>query len=257
MLLIGVLMMDQIGKVIQIQKPIIKISNLFKTYLMGEVKVHALNNVSITVYPNQVTVILGTSGCGKTTMLNMIGGIDSPSSGKIVVDNQNIHQLNQSSLCNYRQEKIGFVFQFFNLIPNLTAKENIEFVLEYVLEKPVYNKSKRALNLLQKVGLGHRADHFPYQLSGGEQQRVSIARALAKEPKILLADEPTGELDYRTGLQILDLLVSFAKSGRAVLIVTHNREIAKIAHRVINLRDGKILSINDNPNPMKASQLIW
>ena len=249
--------MVQIGKVVQIQKPIIQISNLFKTYKMGEVKVHALNDVSLSIYPNQVTVILGTSGCGKTTMLNMIGGIDTPTSGKIFVDNQNIHKLDQRLLSNYRQEKIGFVFQFFNLIPNLTAKENIEFVLEYVLEKPVNNKSKKAFNLLEKVGLGHRGNHFPYQLSGGEQQRVSIARALAKEPKILLADEPTGELDYRTGLQILELLVSFAKSGRAVLIVTHNREIAKIAHRVINLRDGKILSINDNENPMKASKLAW
>lgn len=249
--------MKQTLKDSQIHKPIISISNLFKTYVMGEVKVHALNDVSLTIKPNQVTVILGASGCGKTTMLNMIGGIDSPTSGKIIVDNLKIHLLNQRMLSLYRQEKIGFVFQFFNLIPNLTARENIEFVLEYVSEKKVFNKIEKAQKLLEKVGLGHRGDHFPYQLSGGEQQRVSIARALAKEPKILLADEPTGELDYRTGLQILDLLSLFAKDGRVVLIVTHNREIAKIAHSVIFLRDGKILKIEENKNPINASELVW
>lgn len=249
--------MDHMMQVIQTHKPIISISHLFKTYKMGEVKVHALNDVSLTVNSNQVTVILGASGCGKTTMLNMVGGIDSPTSGEIMVDDLNIHQLDQRMLSRYRQEKIGFVFQFFNLIPNLTARENIEFVLEYVMEKPVLNKSEQSQNLLDKVGLGNRGNHFPYQLSGGEQQRVSIARALAKEPKILLADEPTGELDYRTGLQILELLSSFAQNNRAVLIVTHNREIAKIAHRVIYLRDGKILRIEENKNPMLASQLVW
>ena len=250
-------MMDQITQVAQTHKSIITISHLFKTYIMGEVTVHALNDVSLTIEANQVTVILGASGCGKTTMLNMIGGIDSPTKGEISVDNVKIHQLDQRMLGRYRQEKIGFIFQFFNLIPNLTARENIEFVLEYVMEKPVLNKSEQAQKLLEKVGLGHRGDHFPFQLSGGEQQRVSIARALAKEPKILLADEPTGELDYRTGLQILELLSSFAQEGRAVLIVTHNREIAKIAHRVIYLRDGKILRVEENKTPMKASKLVW
>ena len=244
-------------KDLKYNKPIISISHLFKTYIMGEVKVHALNDVSLTLLLNQVTVILGPSGCGKTTMLNMIGGIDSPTSGKIVVDYLDIHLLDQKRLSLYRQEKIGFVFQFFNLIPNLTARENIEFVLEYVSEKKIYNRKEKAQKLLDKVGLGHREDHFPYQLSGGEQQRVSIARALAKEPKILLADEPTGELDYHTGLQILELLSSFAKNVRAVLIVTHNREIAKIAHRVIYLRDGKILKIQENKTPMNASELVW
>jgi putative ABC transport system ATP-binding protein len=249
--------MNQMTKVIQTHKSLISISHLFKTYIMGEVTVHALNDVSLEVAANQVTVILGASGCGKTTMLNMIGGIDSPTSGEIVVDDTEIHRLDQRMLGKYRQEKIGFIFQFFNLIPNLTARENIEFVLEYVLEKPVFNKTEEAQKLLEKVGLGHRGNHFPYQLSGGEQQRVSIARALSKEPKILLADEPTGELDYRTGLQILELLSSFAQNGRAVLIVTHNREIAKIAHRIIFLRDGKVLRIENNKTPMKASQLVW
>lgn len=238
-------------------KPLISISHLFKTYKMGEVTVHALNDISLEVVANQVTVILGASGCGKTTLLNMIGGIDSPSSGDIMVDSIPVHRLDQKMLSQYRQEKIGFIFQFFNLIPNLTARENIEFVLEYVMQNPVLNKTAQAQDLLEKVGLGQRGEHFPYQLSGGEQQRVSIARALAKKPKILLADEPTGELDYRTGLQILDLLSSFALEGRAVLIVTHNREIAKIAHRVIYLRDGKVLRIEENKKPMQASELVW
>ena len=249
--------MNQITQVLQTHKSLITISHLFKTYIMGEVTVHALNDVSIKVAANQVTVILGASGCGKTTMLNMIGGIDSPTKGEIVVDDVEIHRLDQRMLGRYRQDKIGFIFQFFNLIPNLTARENIEFVLEYVMEKPVFDKTKQAQKLLEKVGLGHRGEHFPHQLSGGEQQRVSIARALAKEPKIILADEPTGELDYRTGLQILELLSSFAQKGRAVLIVTHNREIAKIANRIIYLRDGKVLRIENNKTPMKASQLVW
>jgi len=241
----------------QKQTPLIAIEHLFKTYTMGEVKVHALQDVSLEINANEVTVILGASGCGKTTLLNVLGGIDSPTKGDLVVDGIQIHMLDQRMLCRYRQQKIGFVFQFFNLIPNLTARENIEFVLEYVMEQPVLNKVERAQVLLEQVGLGHRGDHFPYQLSGGEQQRVSIARALAKEPKILLADEPTGELDYRTGLQILDLLSSFAQAGRAVLIVTHNREIVKIAHRVIYLRDGKVLHIEDNRTPSPVSELVW
>lgn len=224
---------------------------------MGEVRVHALHDVTVTVNANEVTVILGASGCGKTTLLNLVGGIDSPTQGEITVDGIKIHMLDQRMLSRYRQEKIGFVFQFFNLIPNLTARENIEFVLEYVMEQPVFDKVERAQRLLELVGLGHRGDHFPYQLSGGEQQRVSIARALAKQPKIVLADEPTGELDYKTGLQILELLSLFAQEGRAVLIVTHNREIAKIAHRVIYLRDGKIVRVEENRSPVPATDLVW
>ena len=238
-------------------QPLISIQNLYKTYQMGEVTVHALNDITLDIYQNQVTVILGASGSGKTTMLNMIGGIDSPSQGTIQVDGLHIHNLSQKALSRYRQDKIGFIFQFFNLIPNLTAQENIEFVLEYVVEYRVENKVKKALSYLEMVGLGPRANHFPYQLSGGEQQRVSIARALAKDPKIILADEPTGELDYQTGLQILELLSSFASNGRGVCIVTHNREIAKIAHRVIYLRDGKILKEEHNQNPVSAKELEW
>ena len=239
------------------QQSLITISHLYKTYTMGEVIVHALNDVSLSFVTGEVTVILGASGSGKTTLLNMIGGIDSPTKGCICIDHIDIATLDQKRLSNFRKEKIGFIFQFFNLIPMLTAKENIEFVLEYVVDKPDPHKSEKAHILLDKVGLASRGDHFPFQLSGGEQQRVSIARALAKDPRILLADEPTGELDYRTGLQILDLLVTFAREGRAVLIVTHNREIAKIADTVIYLRDGKILKKETNDSPMKASQLAW
>jgi len=237
--------------------PTISLKHVYKTYHMGEVDVHALNDLSLDTFPNKVTVILGLSGSGKTTLLNMIGGIDSPTSGKIIIDDQEIQSLSQKSLGVYRQEKIGFIFQFYNLIPNLTALENIEFVLEYVKKNNIRNRTEKATEYLKKVGLEPRKDHFPFQLSGGEQQRVSIARALAKDPRILLADEPTGELDYRTGLQILDLLISFASKERSVLIVTHNREIAKIAHNVLYLRDGKIIKTEVNESPMHASDLEW
>ena len=239
------------------EQTLITISNIYKTYVMGDVIVHALNDVSLTIHKNQVTVILGASGSGKTTMLNMIGGIDSPTRGIIWVDNQEIQSMSQKQLSRFRQEKIGFIFQFYNLIPNLTAQENVEFVLEYVQRLPDKEKSEKALAYLEKVGLSERGTHFPFQLSGGEQQRVSIARALAKSPKIILADEPTGELDYRTGLQILDLLATFARNNRSVIIVTHNREIARIAHKVIYVRDGKILKIKTNENPINAQELEW
>lgn len=236
---------------------VIEIENMSKSYQMGEVTVHALKDVTLRVEPGQVTVILGPSGCGKTTLLNQIGGIDSPTTGTIRVNGSTISDMNQRQLTKYRQDKIGFVFQFFNLIPNLTARENIEFVLEYVMDLKSNHVHDRAQELLDKVGLGSRGDHFPYQLSGGEQQRVSIARALAKDPRIFLADEPTGELDYLTGKMILELLTSLADEGRAVLIVTHNKELAKIAHKVIYLKDGGILKEEIHHNPLKVSELEW
>jgi len=237
--------------------PLIHIENMSKSYQMGEVTVHALNGITLDVDPDEVTVILGPSGCGKTTLLNQIGGIDSPTNGKIQVEGREIQHLNQRELTVYRQESIGFVFQFFNLIPNLTARENVEFVLEYVMNLPAKEVHLRAGDLLQKVGLKGREDHYPFQLSGGEQQRVSIARALSKDPRILLADEPTGELDYTTGKMILGLLSSIANRGRGVLIVTHNKEIAKIAHHVVHLRDGKVLKEERNRNPMNIKDLEW
>jgi putative ABC transport system ATP-binding protein len=238
-------------------KPLIRIENMSKSYQMGEVVVHALRGTTLKVYPDKVTVILGPSGCGKTTLLNQIGGIDSPTEGVIRVDGKEIQDLNQKQLTEYRQESIGFVFQFFNLIPNLTARENVEFVLEYVMNLPSKEVRRKAEELLAKVGLKGREDHYPFQLSGGEQQRVSIARALSKDPRILLADEPTGELDYTTGKMILGLLASFANEGRCVLIVTHNKEIAKIAHHVIHLRDGKVIKEETNDRPMDIKNLEW
>ena len=239
------------------QKPLIEIKDMSKTYTMGEVKVHALNEVSLSIRRSEVTVILGPSGCGKTTLLNQIGGIDSPTSGSLIVEGHQMIGLTGKQLTKYRQDHIGFVFQFFNLIPNLTAKENVEFVLEYVLNLPSKIVKTRSEELLEKVGLGGRGDHYPYQLSGGEQQRVSIARALSKDPTILLADEPTGELDYGTGKMILELLVKFAEEGKAVLIVTHNKEIARIAHNVFHLRDGKIFDHKKINNPIPVSMLEW
>ncbi len=238
-------------------EPLIEARNMSKSYQMGEVIVHALKDVTLKVFPDQVTVILGPSGCGKTTLLNQIGGIDSPTGGKLLIDGQEIQDLSQKKLTKYRQSKIGFVFQFFNLIPNLTAKENLEFVLEYVMDLPSKEVSRKGKTLLDQVELGDRGDHYPYQLSGGEQQRVSIARALSKDPKILLADEPTGELDYETGKKILELLVSFANNGRSVLIVTHNKELGKIAHRVLHLKDGRIVQEIMNEHPLSVSKLEW
>ncbi len=238
-------------------EPVIRIENMSKVYRMGEVTVTALKDVSLELYPDQVTIILGPSGCGKTTLLNQIGGIDTPTSGRLWVDGHQVQSLNQRQLTRYRQKNIGFIFQFFNLIPNLTARENIEFVLEYIMDMNGREAHRRSQELLNKVGLGERGDHFPYQLSGGEQQRVSIARALSKEPKILLADEPTGELDYTTGKMILSLLTSFACDGRAVLIVTHNKELAKIGNRVLYLMDGRVVREVKDQVPTPVERLEW
>ena len=173
------------------------------------------------------------------------------------MDENGIDGMNAMELTAYRRNNIGFIFQFFNLIPNLTARENVEFVLEYVLQNRGRFNKEKAQQLLEKVGLGDRSNHFPYQLSGGEQQRVAIARALAKDPKIILADEPTGELDYKTGLKILEILAELSTENRTVLIVTHSREIAKIAHKIVYLRDGKAFNIKKIKNPLPVSKLKW
>ena len=239
------------------KESVIRIKNMSKSYKMGDVTVHALKDVSLNIEPGQVTIILGPSGCGKTTLLNQIGGIDTPTGGTLRVNGMEVSKLNQKQLTKYRQDNIGFVFQFLNLIPNLTARENIELVLEYVIDLPHDQVLTRSKNLLEKVGLGDRSEHFPYQMSGGEQQRVAIARALAKDPKIFLADEPTGELDYHTGKKILALLTSLAKEGKAVLIVTHNKELAKIGHKVLYLRDGSIMKEERNKKPVRVEDLEW
>ncbi|MHA2305400.1 MAG: ABC transporter ATP-binding protein [Candidatus Hodarchaeales archaeon] len=214
----------------------------------------ALKNVHLSIKKGELLVILGPSGSGKTTLLNLIGGIDLPSEGQIFVDD--IWLSNKKRMEKVRKEKIGFIFQFFNLLPNLTARENVEYVLELIKHKKSRQKAQEYLNM---VGLGNRGDHFPSQLSGGEQQRVAIARALAKNPTVILADEPTGELDYRTGIMILKILTDLVKvHKKTVILVTHNQEIGKIADRIVRLSSGSIKVIEDNQaNKIKPEELNW
>jgi len=219
---------------------------------MGLVEVKALTGVTLDITRGEFIVILGPSGSGKTTLLNLVGGIDSPNSGKITADGIEITALNEKGLTDYRRNHIGFVFQFFNLIPTLTARENVEFAAELVKEP------RAPLEVLAVVGLRERADHYPSELSGGEQQRVAIARALAKDPPILLCDEPTGELDFETGKHILSAMRMINEVGhKTVLLVTHNTTIGDIAHRVIRLRSGQIVEDRRNQSPIDPQELRW
>lgn len=232
--------------------PIVQLDDISRSYQMGSLEVKALRNVSLEIVSGEFIVILGPSGSGKTTMLNLIGGIDSPTSGNIVVDGVNITTLNEKSLTRYRRNHIGFVFQFFNLIPTLTAKENVEFAAELV------DNPRDTMDMLEVVGLRERADHFPSELSGGEQQRVAIARAMVKDPPILICDEPTGDLDFETGKHILSAMRMINESRhKTVLIVTHNTSIGDIAHRVIRLRSGEIIDIRQNDSPLDPEELKW
>lgn len=231
---------------------LLQLEDVSRTYRMGAVEVKALKNVSLDVARGEFLVILGPSGSGKTTLLNLVGGMDSASSGRIMVDGMDITALDEKGLTAYRREHIGFIFQFFNLIPTLTARENVEFAAELV-ENP-----RDPLEVLDTVGLKERADHYPSELSGGEQQRVAIARALVKDPPILLCDEPTGELDFETGKHILSAMRSINEvSRKTVLLVTHNSAIGDIAHRVIRLRSGEIVEIKENPSPIDPQELRW
>ena len=231
---------------------IIVLEDVSKTYQMGDVKVHALRGADLIIQRGDFAVVLGPSGCGKTTLLNLIGGIDAPTSGNMTVDGVKLANLSESDLTNYRRTKIGFVFQFFNLIPTLTAKENIELAAELV-ENP-----RDTLEVLKQVGLESKADRFPSELSGGEQQRVSIARALVKNPPILLCDEPTGELDNETGKRILSVLRRINKDeAKTVVFVTHNSAIAQMADKVIRLKDGEIHRIEHNDNPIDPETVEW
>jgi len=225
-----------------------------KIYEMGPVKVRALDTLSLEIPKGQLVIILGPSGCGKTTLLNLIGAIDIPTSGRIVVLGDDITKFNRTQLGVFRRDHIGFIFQFFNLIPSLNAAENVEYAIQIMGKK---NTHARALEVLDQVGLGERMNHFPSELSGGEQQRVAIARALAKDPELILADEPTGELDFETGIKILELLYGVAKKGKTVVIVTHNSEIAQIGDRIIRLRNGKVISQEANQNALPPSKLRW
>jgi len=231
---------------------LLQLEDVSRSYQMGQVEVKALTGVSLNIVRGEFMVILGPSGSGKTTLLNLIGGIDSPSSGKITVDGIEITALDEKGLTGYRRNHIGFVFQFFNLIPTLTAKENVEFAAELV-EKP-----RDVMEVLELVGLKERADHYPSELSGGEQQRVAIARAMVKDPPILLCDEPTGELDFETGKHILSAMRRINEvDHKTVLLVTHNTAIGEIAYRVIRLRSGEIVEVRQNPSPADPQELRW
>ena len=231
---------------------LLQLENVSRSYQMGQVEVKALTGVTLNIVRGEFMVILGPSGSGKTTLLNLIGGIDSPTSGKITVDGIEITALDEKGLTGYRRDHIGFVFQFFNLIPTLTAKENVEFAAELV-EKP-----RDVMEVLELVGLKERADHYPSELSGGEQQRVAIARAMVKDPPILLCDEPTGELDFETGKHILTAMRRINEvDHKTVLLVTHNTAIGEIAYRVIRLRSGEIVEVKQNPSPADPQELRW
>jgi putative ABC transport system ATP-binding protein len=237
------------------ENALIRLESVTKLYRMGEVDVKALDNLSLEIPSGEFVVLLGPSGCGKTTALNLIGGLDRPSSGRVVIDGQDISQFDDGELTHYRRDTIGFVFQFFNLIPTLTAAENVEFALTL---KHHGKLRKQALDLLNLVGLGERANHFPAQLSGGQQQRVAIARALSNQPPILLCDEPTGNLDSATGQQVLQVLRDLnQKQGTTIVLVTHNSAIAPMADRVVRLQNGAIEDVETTAAPRAVAELTW
>ena len=233
----------------------IHIDRLSKRYHMGSITVSALNNVSLTITPGEFVVVLGPSGSGKTSLLNMISALDQPTEGTIVVGNQNITHLSSVQRFKFRREIVSFIFQSFNLFPSLTALENVQFIVDM---QSTTQPKDYATHVLEKVGLGERLNHFPHELSGGEQQRVAIARALATGNPVLLADEPTGELDFNTGIQILQLLQQQAYNNKTVLVVTHNREISRVADRVIELSSGSIVRDGIPQNGKAAiTELQW
>jgi putative ABC transport system ATP-binding protein len=232
--------------------PVLEVRNLTKVYPMGEVQVHALRGVSLTIAEGEFVVLLGPSGSGKSTLLNILGGLDVPTSGETLYRGESLSAADERELTTYRRHKVGFVFQFYNLIPSLTARENVELATE-ISEDPL-----PAADALALVGLAARIDHFPSQLSGGEQQRVAIARAIAKRPDLLLCDEPTGALDLATGVVVLEAIARVNEDlGTSVAVITHNSGIGAIADRVLSMSDGRIVGDVRNEHRVKPSEVHW
>ncbi|QDV53564.1 ABC transporter ATP-binding protein [Gimesia fumaroli] len=231
---------------------LLSLKSISKTYIIGDVSVPVLHHVDLEIYDGEFLVVVGPSGSGKSTLLNIVGGIDLPTEGSVFFQNQNISQFNEQQLTRYRRENIGFVFQFYNLVPTLTARENV-IVAADISESPMSPD-----DALELVGLSSRVDHFPSQLSGGEQQRVAIARALVKNPELLLCDEPTGALDLTTGRMILEVLGNLNRElGKTVVIITHNSAIGQMAQRIVRIGSGTIAETNVNPHPIAAQQVTW
>ena len=234
------------------EKDFVKLKNVTKIYQMGEVQIRAVDGIDFSIDKGEFVVVVGPSGAGKTTVLNILGGMDKASGGEVLVDGNNIAGYSQKQLTGYRRNDIGFVFQFYNLVPNLTALENVELALQ-ISRNPLDAKT-----VMQEVGLGDRLNNFPAQLSGGEQQRVSIARALAKNPKLLLCDEPTGALDYQTGKAILKLLQDMCRErGMTVIVITHNSALTPMADRVIRIKNGKVSEMHRNEHPVSVETIEW
>lgn len=230
----------------------VEIIDEYKRYQMGDTTIAANDGISFEIERGEFAVIVGPSGAGKSTVLNILGGMDDADEGKVKVDEKDIAKFNKKELTKYRRDDVGFVFQFYNLVPNLTAKENVELAAE------ISQHALDAEKVLRDVGLGHRLNNFPAQLSGGEQQRVAIARALAKQPKLLLCDEPTGALDYETGKQILKLLQDTCiNTGTTVIVITHNQAIAPMADRIIEINNAKVRKTTLNPNPSSVADIEW
>jgi putative ABC transport system ATP-binding protein len=233
-------------------RALLQAHGLTKVYRMGEVDVHALRGVDVTLHESEFVVFLGASGSGKSTLLNIMGGLDTPTSGRVLYSRWDLTHADEDELTDYRRHHVGFVFQFYNLIPSLTARENVALVTDIALD-PL--EPEEALGL---VGLADRLDHFPAQLSGGEQQRVAIARAIAKQPAVLLCDEPTGALDFKTGILVLQVIERVNRElGTTTAVITHNAPIAQVADRVLTLADGRIVDERRNPDKLAAAELRW